>query len=156
MAVFSSIAATLAAVSAVTGVAGATVSYLGQRKAAAGEERAEAIRKRQMDLAAARDRRATIRQAVIARAQATSNAAAQGASDGSGLQGGLGQITNMQNQNIANINQGQALGTQMFGAQRQISSGQTMSSIGQSIQNFGSMIADNYSRFERVYNNAAG
>lgn len=146
----------LAIGAAVAGVAGTIYSYMGQRKAQKGAEKAERIRETEMQLQAARNRRQSIRQAIITRAQATSNATAQGAGDGSGLQGGLSQISNANAQNQRDISQGLSLGTQMFAANRMISSGQTMASIGQSIQQFGSYLGDNYSKFERVYNYQTG
>ena len=147
MAVFSSIAATL---SAVAGLAGTAVSAVGAIQQAKGAKRAEAIRKKQMDLEADRNRRASIRQAIIARATASSNANAQGAGEGSGLAGGLSGISNQNAQNQQGINQGQQLGTQMFGAQRQISSGQTLGSIGGAIQGFGDFFSSNFEQNKRV------
>lgn len=147
MAVFSALAPVL---SAVGGLVGTAVSFMGAQKQAEGAERAEAIRKRQMDLQAQRDRRASLRQSIIARAQASSNATAQGADQGSGLAGGLGAISSQNAQNTQGINQGQQLGSQMFQAQKTISKGQTMQSIGGAIQGFGDFFSSNFSQNQRV------
>lgn len=137
--------------SALAGLAGTGVAAYGSYKANKGAERAEDIRNRQMKLQADRDRRASIRQAVIARSQATSNATAQGAGDATGLKGGLAQIGAVDARNQRDIGQGVALGDAMFGANRQISSGQTMQTIGQAIQGFGSTVSDNFDSLNRVW-----
>ena len=149
MAVFSSIAAALTAVS---GFVGTAVSAIGSMQQAKGAKRAEQIREQQMNLQAAREKRASIRESVIARAQAQSNATAQGADQGSGLAGGLGQIGNQNAQNIQGISQGQELGRAMFAANRQIARGQTLGSIGGAIQGLGSYIAGAFEQNNRVFN----
>lgn len=150
MAVFSSIAAALTVVSGIVGIA---VSAIGAYTQAKGAKKAEDIHKRQMDLQAERDRRGSLRQALIARATATSNATAQGADQGSGLAGGLGSISNQNAQNQQGINQGQQLGTQMFAANRQISRGQTMQSMGGAIQGFGDWFSSSFEQNNRVAQN---
>lgn len=135
---------------ALAGLAGTAVSYVGAQKQQKGAERAERIREAQMKLQADRDRRASIRQAIVARAQATSNASSQGAVADSSLQGGLAQISGVNNRNQRDIRLGEDLGQQMFAANRTISSGQTLQSIGSSIQGFGSTIAQNYDLFKRT------
>lgn len=151
MALFSS---TAAAIAAITTAVGTGVATVGTIKQARGAEAAEALRKRQMDLQVARDRRQAIRQATVARATALSNATAQGAGEGSGIQGGTAQIANQLNQNIQGLNQSQDIGNKMFSANRQISRGATMSSIGGTIQGIGGWIADNYDVNKRVLKNA--
>lgn len=141
----------LGGLSAAAGLAGTALSYMGQRKAAKGAERAEALRQRQMNLEAARSRRGTVRQAIIARAQALSRATSQGAEAGSGLAGGLAQISGQAASNVQGINQGQQIGAQMFAANRQISTGQTYQSIGGAFQGLGSFIAQNAEPINRVF-----
>lgn len=151
MAVFSSI---IGAVSAIAGVVGTGVSVIGaiqQNKAA---KWAEALRKKQMDLESSRERRNAIRQAQIARATAMSNAVSQGAEGGSGLAGGLGQISNRANQNVLGINQGQEIGAGLFRANQQISSAQTLQSIGSGISGFGNYIAGAFEPTQRVAKNS--
>lgn len=153
MAVFSSIAAAL---TAITGVVGTAVGAIGSLQQAKGMKRAEAVREKQMNLQAAREKRASIRESVIARAQATSNATAQGADQGSGLAGGLGQISSQNASNIQGISQGQELGREMFAANRQIARGQTMGSIGGAIQGLGSYIAGAFEQNNRLQKNGWG
>jgi hypothetical protein len=88
---------------------------------------------------------------LIARAQATSAAVAQGASEGSGLQGGLSQVTGQAASNIQGINQGQDLGNQMFAANSMISTGQTYQSIGGGISGLGQSITNNYDMLSRRF-----
>ena len=151
MAIFSALAGIAGAVSAAAGVAGTVISFMGARKAAKASERAEALRERQMNLQASRDRRNTVRQAVVARAQAISNATAQNAGEGSGLAGGLGQISAQSGSNIQGINQGQEIGQGIFRANRDIAKGQGMQSLGQAIQGFGSFFSSNFEQNQRVY-----
>lgn len=137
--------------SALAGLAGTGVAAYGSYKANQGAERAEEVRNKQMKLQADRDRRASIRQAVIARSQATSNATSQGAGEATGLKGGLAQIGAVDARNQRDIGSGVQLGEAMFSANRQISSGQTMQTIGQAIQGFGSTIADQFDVQNRVW-----
>src|SRR5690349_20700957 len=95
---------------AVAGVAGTVVGAVGAYTQYQGAKKAEAIRKKQMDLQAERDRRTSLRQALIARATASNNATAQGADQGSGLAGGLAGVSNQNAQNQQGINQSQQLG----------------------------------------------
>ncbi len=151
MALFSS---TAAAIAAITTAVGTGVATVGTIKQAEGAKKAESLRKRQMDLQVARERRQSIRQAIAARATALSNATAQGAGEGSGVQGGMAQVSNQLNQNIQGLNQSQDIGNKMFSANRTISQGQTMASIGGTIQGVGGWIADNYDVNKRVLKNA--
>lgn len=153
MAVFSSI---IGAVSAIAGVVGTAVSVVGaiqQNKAA---KKAEALRERQMNLEAQRERRTAIRQAQVAQATAISNASAQGGTGGSGIAGGLGQISNQMNQNITATNQNQEIGAGIFQANRQISSAQTLQSIGSGITGFGNAFASMFQPANRVSQNSFG
>jgi hypothetical protein len=114
-----------ALLSGVAGVAGAVVSYVGAQKA-------EKLRLRQMNLEAARERRKTLRETIIARSAALNAAAATGI-EGSGVAGGTSNIVSQGGSTTQAINQNQEIGQQMFGANMQISLGQTLSSIGAGI-----------------------
>lgn len=141
----------LAGLSGLAGIVGTGVSVVGQFQQQAAMKKAEQIRSRQMSLEAMRAQRQALREAQIARAAALSNATAQGAGGGSGIQGGMAQIAGQQNTNILGINQGLSLGQGMFAANRQLAAGQTMSSIGSGIQNFGSFLAQNQQTMNRLY-----
>ncbi len=137
------------AASAAAGIAGTFLQYKGMKEAQAGQERAEALRLRQMNLESARERRTTMRQAIISRAQALSASTQQGAV-GSGPSAGLGNIASASGGNINAINQGEEIGTGMFQANRQIAAGQTTSSMGSAIQGFGSFLNSNFGGISRT------
>lgn len=153
----------MAAFSTLIGAAGAAATAVGvgaqvfgMVRAQKGEKRAEQIRKAQMDLESQRERRSVVRQANVARAAALSNATAQGAQDGSGLAGGQAQISGQAGTAISATNQNQQLGGQMFSANRMISSGNTMSSIGSGIQSLGGALVQNSQTIGRLGNYALG
>lgn len=114
-------------VGSVTGVVGSVVSYMGAKKA-------EQLRLKQMNLEAAREKRKTLREMLIARSQAVNTAAAAGI-EGSGIQGGSGNVVSQGGGNIQAVNQAQEIGQGMFKANSQIALGQTISSIGAGIGN---------------------
>jgi hypothetical protein len=130
------------------GIVGAGLSAFGAIQQAKGAKRAEALRQRQMNLQAARERRTTIRQSIIQRSQALNAAAASGV-QGSGIEGGLGSIQSQTASNVQGINQGQELGNSMFSANRTISSGQTLSSIGAGVSSFGDFVTNNFGMMRR-------
>lgn len=131
-------------------VGGTIMQYSGQRKAQRGARQAEALRLRQMNVQAQRERRQTMRQAIIARSQALSQAEAQGASGGSGILGGLGNVASQAGDNLASIGMSQQIGQGMFGANSLISSGQTMANLGGTIAGIGNMFQSNWDVNRRV------
>lgn len=87
-----------------------------QDEGIAAQQRAEALRQRQMELDATRRRRDLIRKSIQSRSQAVATATAQGASGGSGLQGGLAGITNATAEGIRGVNQSVEIGQGIFSA----------------------------------------
>lgn len=85
------------------------------------EGQVESQRKKMMELTAHRDMIELSRRTQRARAQAESNAVSQGAQYGSGLQGGLAQITSQGAYNQLGLNQNLAIGRNIFGLNAQIS-----------------------------------
>src|SRR5688572_5457871 len=90
----------IAAIGAGLGVAGTVTSMFGasevseaQQKIAQLEMQANAVRQQQMETNARRETLEAIRRTQQARSVALSNATAQNAQGGSGLQGGFGQIS---------------------------------------------------------------
>jgi hypothetical protein len=150
-AVASGVGGGLAGLSSIASLAGVGIQAYGSMQAAKGAEQAEALRQRQMNLQATREKRNTIRQSIVARAQALSAGTAQGGTGGSGLMGGLGQIAAQGASNLQGISQGQELGNQMFDANRQISRGQTMQSIGAGFQSLGSYLSQGFEQFSRAF-----
>ena len=117
-------------------------SIEGQKEVAKASKKQERLRKKQADLEANREKRKSIREAIIARSQALSSATNQGAQFGSGLQGGFAQIQGQNANNLLGINQGQELSTQMFSLNRDIASGQQKTSTGQGYTSLGQMGMD--------------
>lgn len=130
--------------------AGTAINYSAQKKRAAAEEKAENAREKAMNLDALRRKRAVIREAQIARSTALANATAQGAAEGSGLQGGYGGITGQEGSNISGIEQNRQLGAEVFQANRAASRASTMSSFGQSVQSIGGMLIEQRGAISRV------
>lgn len=119
---------------------GAVTSYEGQKKAASAqqdmirqEQQAEAVRKQAMEVDARRKSLEDLRQGQRARAMALSNATSQGASLGSGLQGGYGQISGQLNTGLLGIQNQLGFGNQLFGINQQISNSKIAMSQGQSL-----------------------
>ena len=119
-------------------VIGGVVSAIGSMKQAKASAKAEKLRERMMSLEAIRKRREIVREGVVARAQATSNAVAQGAGEGSGLKGGIAQITSQQNRNTVASTQDEELGHGVFKANRQYAKAGGLISLGQGISSLGS------------------
>lgn len=117
---------------------GGVVQAFGAMKQASASKKAEKARQRMMQLEAMRKRREIIREAVVARSVALSNATSQGASGGSGLQGGIAQITSQQNRNTLASFQDETLGNQVFKANKQYASAGGMIAFGSGLSSLGS------------------
>jgi hypothetical protein len=130
--------------------AGTALGYVGQQKAQKGQEKAEKTREQAMNLDANRQRRRMIRESMAARSLALSNATSQGAQAGSGLQGGYGQISGQTNTNIQGVNQQQQLGAQLFSANRQQVSGNSMSNFGSGLRALGSDLYNSAGSIDRI------
>lgn len=148
------IAAIVGAASAVAGAGisgyAAVESSNANRKQMAAQRRAEEARRQQMNLDATRRRREMLRQAQVARAQAVSTASNQGASEGSGLAGALGQIEGQTGSNILGLNQNQELGNRIFDANalastyaQQAASANAFGAVGSQLQSLGGSLIKN-------------
>lgn len=122
-------------------VLGGVVSAIGSMKQAKASAKAEKLRSRMMQLEAMRKRREIIREGVVARAQATSNATAQGAGEGSGLKGGIAQITGQQNRSLLASRQDEELGKKVFSANAQYAKAGGMIAIGQGMSQLSAALA---------------
>lgn len=147
MAAISSI---IAGVGLAASIAGTTVGYMGQAQAQRGAEKAERTREQAMNLDATRQRRRIIREQLQARSMALTNATAQGAQGGSGLQGGYGQIAGQTNTNIQGVNQQQELGAQIFSANREQVRGNSMANLGAGLKALGSDLYSSAGSIDRV------
>lgn len=92
-----------------------------QMKIAGLEKQAEEQRHKAMVLQARRQATEISRNQQRANAMALQAATSQGASQGSGLQGGYGQIAGQTATNMAGVNQNYQIGENMFGINNQIS-----------------------------------
>ena len=142
----------IAGIGLAIGAAGTVATMKGQEAAASASNRAEDLRKKQMALDSARQRRQIIREGVMARSTALANATAQGAAGGTGLQGGYGQIAGNTGSNLGYNNQSTQIGYQMFDVNKQITNGQTLASMGQGITGFGNTLLNNSQQMGRVGN----
>lgn len=147
MAAFSTI---IAGVGIAAAVAGSAVSVNASNQATAASKRAEALRERQMQLEAARSRRQVVRNMLRARSAALVGATAQGASGGSGLAGGYGQIGQQSGENMTGINQGTEIGAGIFSANRDYANAQSLVSFGQGLSSLGGTLMNNSGTIGRV------
>ena len=129
-------------ITAAAAVIGTGVSFYGQMKQQEAQRKQERIRRRQMELEAARRRRQIIREAALKRAESAATGYAQGAGTSSAMAGAIGGISQQAGSNILATNQGQALGQQMFAANAQEASGGMISNIGQGLGSLGKGVAD--------------
>lgn len=120
------------------GAVGGIVQAIGAMKQAKASAKAEKARQRMMQLEALRKRRELVRESVVARATATSNASAQGAGEGTGLKGGIAQITSQQNRNILASHQDEALGNKVFAANKAYAKAGGLIALGGGISSLGS------------------
>lgn len=128
---------------------GTGAGIVGSNKAAAASADAEKARQTQMELDATRQKRQIIRQSMVASSVAQSNATAQGAQGGSGLQGGLSQISGQQASNLNYVNNSQQVGNRLFADNARIASAQGLQSFGQGLSGFGGMLLNNQEMFGR-------
>lgn len=140
----------LAALGLVAGLAGTVVQMAGANAQAQASKRAEKLRETQMNLESARQKRQIIRNALRARSMALVNATGQGASSGSGLQGGYGQISQGTNENLQGVNQGQTIGAGIFKANRDSFDASNMVSFGGGLTSLGGSIVDNASTIGNI------
>lgn len=138
------------------GAAGTVAQVAGQRKSSAAAERAERLRETQMNIENARQQRQIARQVTVARAQAVSNAAMQGAQESSGLAGGYGQIQGQAGSASVASNQNTQIGAGIFSANAQMSQGNTLASIGSGISSLGGALVNNSQTLGRIGNYAFG
>ena len=79
-----------------------------------------------------------------------SNAAAQGASEGSAVQGGVAAISGNAAESIVNTNQNVQLGNQIYDANGRRASAESVGAIGSGMQQFGSMITQNADKIRKL------
>lgn len=134
----------------VAGLAGTALQYTGQKKAAAAAQEAERLRQAQSNVDAIRQRRQVVRQAIVARGDAISNANGQGAGLGSGLAGGLAQIGGQEGQNLTAIDNSQSISGKYFAANAAQSAGQSQAATGSGISSLGGALVKNQDAIGRL------
>lgn len=135
--IFAALSLGLGALGLAAQVAGTVVQAQGFAQQADASRRAEALRERQMNLESSRQRRQTIRNAIRARSLALTAATAQGASSGSGLPGGYGQIGGATARNIQGVNQAQEISSGIFRANSDMAGAQELTSFGGGLSSLG-------------------
>lgn len=123
---------------------GAAAANAAQQREVQLQLQQEAVRQKYMESDARRKSLEILRNQQRASALALNNATTQGAQFGSGLQGGLSQISGASNTNLQGVSNAVGFGQQMFGINSQISGtkigqlqGQQMSSEGAGYQALG-------------------
>lgn len=137
-------------IGAASAVVGTGVSIAGSIQETNARKKAENARQRQASLEATRQRREIIRNQVVARAQALSTAASQGGQFGSGLQGGYGQIAGQAGNQTLAVNQSEALGNQVFAANRDLYSASVISDFGSGLQSLGGLAINSAGTFRAI------
>ena len=140
----------IAAIGAITSLAGTALGVVGQFQANKAAKKAERARQQQARLEAQRARREAIRRSVVARAQSQAAATNQGAQFSSSALGAQSQATAAGGRNVLGINQNEALGDRVFAANRKQAAGNTLAGLGSGLQSFGSQISNNLGTFNRV------
>lgn len=125
------------------GAVGTFVQMDAAQKQSQASIKAEELRKKQMDLENARQRRGVIRQALRARSAGLLVGADQGASGGSGVAGALGGISSQATGNLQGLNQSYELGQGMFAANSDMANAGALASFGGGLSSFGGALISN-------------
>jgi len=138
-------------------VMGSMAAQDAQRRSAQLQRQAEATRQRAMDLDSQRKQYSIIREQQTARAQAIANATSGNAQFGSGLQGGLAQVSGQSGTNLQGVQQNTEAGAEMFaingakyGADVNASRAGTMTSFGQGISSLGGTITKDAGTISKI------
>lgn len=131
----------IAGVAALLSLAGTGMQVFGAMKQAEAAKDAEKMRRRQMNLEAARAKREQIRRAQVARASAVANAVTQGAENSSALEGGKAQIANEAGRNMVAIEQDRKLGANIFKANERYAEAGKLSALGGGVSSLGGAVS---------------
>lgn len=135
---------------------GTGVSVYSAMESADASQDAEAARKQQMNLDAARRRRAAIRESIVAKGLAVNTAAAQGASEGSAVAGAVAQVSGNAAESISNTNQNVQLGNAIYDANGRRANAESIGGIGSGLQSWGSMIMNNADKIRKLPEGLSG
>lgn len=154
----------MAVAGAIAGVVGSVVSTIGtfqginaQQDAVSAQMRAEKLRETQMKLDVRRQKRDAVRRANVARGMAINAAATQGGIGGSGIKGGINQITGEQLRTRTQLQQNMSVGKGIFGANmdyyeamKEYYASQQLAAIGGGISSLGSAMINVSGAFSRI------
>lgn len=135
---------------------GTGISVYGGIKQQEAAKKAEDAREKQLSLDSARRRRQILRNAIIARSNATSNAAGQGALLSSGLEGGRAGVSAEAGRQTLAVNQNESLGGQIFSANRDAYTASGIQGFGQGVSTIGGTILNNIGTIDRLATYSAG
>lgn len=130
----------LLGLSLIASLVGTGVSAIGAAQQSEASKRAEQLRERQMNLEDRRQKQKNYRELLKGRAAALVGATAQGASSGSGLAGGYGQIGGTAATNFTGINKGTEIGAGIFDANMAATDAGTMVAFGQGLSSLGQQL----------------
>ena len=139
-----------AAIGTVTAVEGTAASAYGAHAQSVASQKAETARKNQMEFESIRRQRDIMRKNLISRSAALTNATAQGATEGSALPGAYSQINAQTGAEQAATNQNTEIGRDIFAANADMASAQSISAIGRSVTGFGTTLINNAEGIERL------
>lgn len=131
-------------------------AFVQQQEVTKQAKKAEGLRKEQMKLSAARERRKEIRQMLLQRASIVNSAANQGALGSSSQVGGAGSAVATGSQNIRNINQSEAIGSQLFDTNEAQAQARGNAGNAQAVSGFGFSLAQNAGPASRSLNQLFG
>jgi Flp pilus assembly protein TadB len=126
------------AVAGISAIAGTVVSFIGQQKAGKAAQKAEDLKKQQLNLESKRAQRNEIRQAMLRRSQLATQAESQGVAESSAISGAQASVTQRAGSNILFNNQATQIGNELFAAYKEKQKGDTLASIGQGISSLSS------------------
>jgi len=151
------IATTAAVVGTGLSVKGAIDSSNSQKKASRASAAQEQLRKEQLQLDSARQRRQVARTAAVSRANALAAGVATGAQDSSRAEGVQSSLTSQEGEQTSVISQAENLGFSIFNLNQQITEARSDAATSGAIQNAGLLAVQNAQTIGNVgstiYNN---
>jgi hypothetical protein len=130
---------------------GTGVQVASSIEASQASQRAEQLRKQQMQLDIARKKREAIRQAQFATARGQAAAVSQGASlSDSSVIGASSTAKSAGSENLVALTQNEALGSQMFDANAKMSEANGIGAIGSGMSSWGSSLVNNAGTISRI------
>lgn len=141
----------LTAASVGLAAAGTATTVVSAHNQANASKEAEAQRKKAMELDARRRSMEILRNQQRARALALTNATGQGAAEGSGLQGGYGQIAGATNDNLLGISQNLQIGRNIFDANMRATEAGAWMATGQGLSSLGSSLMQASGNLNNVF-----